>query len=97
MMYASIRRPALLIVLGAVLVSSPALAASPSWRFAEEVGRGVWTWLAEFLPVSQRAEIQLGCSSIDLSGQEVCELASPAPAPKHGCSINPDGTPRCDP
>jgi hypothetical protein len=96
MNHSSIRRPALAFVVGAVLMSSPALAVSPPWRFTEEVGRNLWAWVNKILPSSHGVTVKSGCS-IDSDGQLVCKPVTSTPASKHGCTIDPSGTPRCNP
>ena len=95
MKYASIRRAVPVFLLGSVLVSSPVLASSLSRGFAEEVGRVLLVWVTGSLQSADRAETKRRCIA-DSDGQLVCEPVAPVPSLKHGCTIDPSGTPRCN-
>jgi hypothetical protein len=75
----TIRRAVCALAVGLVLSAAPAPAAPlGGWRFAEELGRGAWTWImrlvgGEISASSRPATVKTGCST-DPDGRTICIL-----------------------
>lgn len=101
MSHSLLRRCFLTLVVLGISMGTPAASASTlTWGSILMEGRNAWTWIGDVLidqhQAGRTSKKRHGCGTGSNGGPR-CQDPATVPTGKAGCTINPDGQPRCAP